>query len=146
VKFLNFSKSFTRSTVLKFWVKTHFKQRNSMSLILTKNLNLRLEPKVLNLLSKCLAKEPKKRRYHLIIMNFGKKKFTVRNIQKKELWCLNIITMEWGTEIFRVWCTTRKLQDPTITSLCSHTIFVKEMDSSNNAKNCKIRSGKHKEF
>jgi hypothetical protein len=51
--------------VLKFRVKTHFKQINSISLILT-NLNLKFEPQVLNLFSKCLAKDPKKRgnNYH----------------------------------------------------------------------------------
>jgi hypothetical protein len=63
---------------LKFRIKTHFKQRNSISLILT-NLKLRFEPHVLNFSSKCLAKDPKKRRYHLIIMNLRVKKFIARN-------------------------------------------------------------------
>ena len=54
-----------------------------MSLILT-NMKLEFEPHVLNLFSKFLAKGPKKR-YQLIIMNFGVKKFIERNTQEKKL-------------------------------------------------------------
>jgi hypothetical protein len=47
------------------------------------NLELRFELCVLNLIWKRDAKDPKKREDHLIIMNFGVKKFIVKNIQKK---------------------------------------------------------------
>jgi hypothetical protein len=47
-------------------------------------MKLRFEAHVFNLFSKCLAKDPKKRRYHPIFMNFVVKKFIVRNTQKKK--------------------------------------------------------------
>jgi hypothetical protein len=51
VKFLIFSRNFTRSTMLKFSVKTLVNKKNSGSLIIT-NLELRFEPCVLSLIWK----------------------------------------------------------------------------------------------
>jgi hypothetical protein len=76
-----FSRNFTRSTVLKFWGKTPVKKNNSSSLIIT-SMELRFEPCVRNLIWKWGAKDPKKRDDHLIFINFGVKKFTLRNTQK----------------------------------------------------------------
>ena len=47
-------------------------------------MELKFEPYVLNLIWKYGAKDPKKRKDHLIFINFGVKKFTVKNIQKKQ--------------------------------------------------------------
>jgi hypothetical protein len=87
--FYFFSINFTRSIVLKFWVKTPVMKNNSSSLIIT-NMELRFEPCVLNLIWKWGAKVPKKREDHLVFINFGVKKFTLKNTHKK-LWCLNVI-------------------------------------------------------
>jgi hypothetical protein len=78
-----FSKKFTRSTVLKFGVTTPVIKNNFSSFILT-NLELRFVSCMLNLIWKWGAKDPKKRDYHLIFINFGVKKFTLKNNQKKE--------------------------------------------------------------
>jgi hypothetical protein len=78
-----FSRTFTRSTVFKFWVKTFVNKKNSNSLIIT-NMELRFEPCVLNLIWKWCPKNWKKREDHLIFINFGIKKFRVKNIQKKQ--------------------------------------------------------------
>jgi hypothetical protein len=67
--------------VLKFGVKTLVNKNNSSSLILT-NLELKFEVCMLNLVWKTGAKDPKKREYHLIFINFGVKKLTLKNIQK----------------------------------------------------------------
>jgi hypothetical protein len=69
--------------VLKFGVKIPINKNNSSSLILT-NLELRFEACVLNLIWKGGAKDPKKRGDHLIFINFGVKKFTLKSTQKKE--------------------------------------------------------------
>jgi hypothetical protein len=68
--------------MLKFWVETPVKENNSSSLIIT-NMELRFEPYVLNLIRKWGTKDPKKRKDHLILMNFGVKKFSIKNTQKK---------------------------------------------------------------
>jgi hypothetical protein len=83
VKFLIFFKNFTRSIVLKFGVKTPVNKNNSSSLILT-NLELTFEACMLNLIWKWCAKDPSKREDHLIFINFGIKKFTLKNTQKRK--------------------------------------------------------------
>jgi hypothetical protein len=90
VKFWFFPRIFTRSIVLKFGVKTPVNKKNSSSPILT-NLELKFEVCMLNLIWKWGAKDPKKREDHLIFINFGVKKFTLKTPQKKKLWCLNVI-------------------------------------------------------
>ena len=50
--------------------------------VILSNLKLRFEPHVLILFSKFLAKDPKKKRYHLNIMNFGVKKFMIKKHPK----------------------------------------------------------------
>jgi hypothetical protein len=57
-------------------------KNNSSSLVIT-NMELRFEPRVLNLIWKLGAKDPKKREDHLIFINFGVKKFILKNTQKK---------------------------------------------------------------
>jgi hypothetical protein len=47
-------------------------------------MEFRFEPCVLNLIWKWGAKDPKKREDHLIFINFGIKKFTLKNTQKKQ--------------------------------------------------------------
>jgi hypothetical protein len=69
--------------VLKFEVKTPINKNNSSSLILT-NLELRFEPCMLNLIWKQGARDPKIREEHLIFINFGVKKFTVKYTPKKK--------------------------------------------------------------
>jgi hypothetical protein len=83
VKFLIFFKNFTRSIVLKFGVKTPINKNNSSSLIFT-NLELKFEACMLNLIWKWGAKDPKKREDYLIFINFGIKKFTLKNTPKKQ--------------------------------------------------------------
>jgi hypothetical protein len=82
VKFLIFSRILTRSIVLKFGIKTPVNNNNSSSLMLT-NLELNFEACMLNLIWKWGAKDPKKREDHLIFINFGVKKFTLKNTPKK---------------------------------------------------------------
>jgi hypothetical protein len=110
MKFLLFFKTFTRSWVLKFWVKTPINKRNLSSFI-SINVELRFEPCMLNLILKYCAKDPKKGEDHLIFINFGIKKFTVRNTpQKKTLMCecyYLLGHMEWRAVIFWGWCPTR---------------------------------------
>jgi hypothetical protein len=48
-------------------------------------MELRFELRVLNLIQKWCAKDPKRREDYVIFMNFGGKRFTVRNTQKKRL-------------------------------------------------------------
>jgi hypothetical protein len=55
------------------------KKNNSSSLIIT-NMEVRFEPCMLNLIWKWGAKDPKKKDDHLILSNFGIKKFTVKLI------------------------------------------------------------------
>jgi hypothetical protein len=58
------------------------------------NMELRFELCVPNLIWKRKAKDPEKREDHLIIMNFGVKKFIVKHTQKKKplmLECYNIL-------------------------------------------------------
>ena len=81
VKFLIFSRNFTRSTMLKFLVKMSINKKNFSSLIIT-NMELRFKPCVLHLIWKLGAKEPKKTKDHLIFINFEVKKFTVKNTQQ----------------------------------------------------------------
>jgi hypothetical protein len=58
-----------------------------------------------------VQKTPKKGEDHLIFINFGVKKFTLKNTQKiKTLTfeCHNLLDpMEWGVVIFGGWCSTR---------------------------------------
>jgi hypothetical protein len=46
-------------------------------------MELRFEPCVLNLIWKRGAKDPKKREDHVIFINFGVKKITLKNTPKK---------------------------------------------------------------
>jgi hypothetical protein len=105
-----FSRIFTRSIVLKFWVETLVNKNNSSSLILT-NLELKFEAGMLKLIWKWGAKDPKKRKDHLIFINFGIKKFTLKStFGKKTLTfeCYNLLDpMEWAVVIFRGWYSTR---------------------------------------
>jgi hypothetical protein len=82
VKFLIFSRNFTRSIVLKFRVKTLVNQKNFSSLITT-NMELRFEPCMLNLIWKWGAKDPKKREDHLIFHNFWNKEVHCKEHPKK---------------------------------------------------------------
>jgi hypothetical protein len=68
--------------VLKFRVKTLVNKNNSSSLILT-NLELTFEPCMLNLIWKRSAKDPKRREDHVFFINFGVKKFTLKNTPKE---------------------------------------------------------------
>jgi hypothetical protein len=88
-----FSRNFTRSIVLKFWVKTLFNKKNSSSLIIT-NMELKFEPCVLNLIWKWGAKKPQKREDRLFFINFGGKKFTLKNTPKKnfDVWMLKLLS------------------------------------------------------
>jgi hypothetical protein len=102
VKFLIFSKKFTRSTMLKFWVMTCFNKKNFSSLIFT-NMELRFEPGVLNLIWNWREKNPRKRKDHLILIDFGVKKFTARNTPNKKTLmfeCYNLLDEE--LEFFEV--------------------------------------------
>jgi hypothetical protein len=65
-------------------IKTPINKNNSSSLILT-NLKLKFEAYMLNLIWKRCAKDPKKGENHLIFINFGVKKFTLKNTPKKTL-------------------------------------------------------------
>jgi hypothetical protein len=69
--------------VLNFGVKTFVNKNNSSSLILT-NLDLKFEACMLNLIWKGDAKDPKIKEDHLIFINFGVKKFTLKNTKKKK--------------------------------------------------------------
>jgi hypothetical protein len=57
------------------------------------------------------CKRPKKRRDHLIFINFGGKEFTIENIPKKTTFmfeCYNLLDpKDWGAVIFWGWFTTR---------------------------------------
>jgi hypothetical protein len=59
-KFLNFSKKNYKVHSVEVLNQDPFEHKNSTSLILT-NLKLGFEPHVLNMFSKCLAKDPKKK-------------------------------------------------------------------------------------
>jgi hypothetical protein len=131
-----------------FWVKSPFKQKNSMSLIFT-NLKLKFEPHVLNLFFKFLAKDPKKRRYNLNIMNFEVKKFTVRNSQKKTLMfeCYNLLDpMDWRAVILEVDIQQGNFKILQFLPQVLIFLFVGELDFFNNARNCRIWSKEYKEF
>jgi hypothetical protein len=106
-----FSRMFTRSIVLKFGVKTPVNKNNSTTLILT-NLELKFDACMLNLIWKWGAKDPKKMEDHLIFINFGVKKFTLKNTppKKKTLTfeCYNLLDpIAWGAVIFGGWCSIR---------------------------------------
>jgi hypothetical protein len=76
--------------VLKFGFKTPVNKKNPSSVILT-NLELQFEPCMYNSIWKWCAKDRKKEEDHLIFINFGVKKFTLKNIQKKknfDIWML----------------------------------------------------------
>jgi hypothetical protein len=78
VKFLIFFKNFYKVHSVEVWSQDPHQQKNSSSLILT-NLELKFEACVLNLIWKWGAKDPKKWEDHLIFINFGVKKFTLKN-------------------------------------------------------------------
>jgi hypothetical protein len=141
VNFLIFSRNFTRSTMLKFWVKTLVNKMNFSSLIIT-NMELRFESCVFTLIWKWCAKDLQKRKGHLISISFGVKKFTEKNTQKKKTLmfeCYNLLArMEWRAAIFWGWFPTRWVQDPMVTSLNLHTLIFWEIDFSNYVKNCKV--------
>jgi hypothetical protein len=69
--------------VLKFGVKTPVNKNNFSSLILT-NLEMKFKVCMLNLIWKGCAKDPKKREDRLIFINFGVKKFTLKDTQKNK--------------------------------------------------------------
>jgi hypothetical protein len=96
------------------------------------------------------CKRPKKKEDHLIFINFGVKKFTLKNTQKNKTLmfeCYNFLNpMEWRAAIFWGWFTTRQLQDPKVTFLNSYTFIFWEIDFPNYVKNYKVWSKKHKEF
>jgi hypothetical protein len=81
---LIFLKKFYKVHSVEVWSEDPHQQNNSSSFILT-NLELTFEPCILNLIWKCGAKDPQKREDHLIFINFGVKKFIVKNTQKKKL-------------------------------------------------------------
>jgi hypothetical protein len=82
VKVFIFFKKFYKVHSVEVLNQYPVNKKNFSSLIIT-NLELRLELRVPNLIWKREAKDPKRREDHLIIMNFGVKKFIVKNIQKK---------------------------------------------------------------
>jgi hypothetical protein len=85
-----FSRIFTRSIVLKFGVKTTVNKKNSNSFILT-NLEMKFEACMLYLIWKWGAKDPQNREDHLIFINFGVKKFTLKHTPQKknfDVWML----------------------------------------------------------
>jgi hypothetical protein len=94
--------------VLKFGVKTPVNKNNSSSLILT-NLELKFEACMLKFIWKWDAKDPKKREDHLIFINFGVKKLTLKNTHKTLTFeCYNLLDpMEWGVVSFGGWFSTR---------------------------------------
>ena len=77
-------------------------QKEFSSLIIT-NMELKFEPCVLNLIWKWGAKDSKKKKDHLIFINFLVKKFITKNTQKKKTLmfkCYNLLDpMEWGIVI-----------------------------------------------
>jgi hypothetical protein len=81
VKFFIFIKKFYKVHSVEV-LSQDLKKNNSTSFIIT-NMELDFEPYVLNLIWKWGAKDLKKREDHLIFINFGVKKFTLKNIQKK---------------------------------------------------------------
>jgi hypothetical protein len=102
--FLFFSRIFTRAIVLKFGVKTLINKNNSSSLILT-NLELKFEACMVNLIWKWGAKDPKKREDHLIFINFGMKKFTLKNTPQKknfDVWML-LFPRSHGMRSYNFW-------------------------------------------
>ena len=91
VKFLIFSRNCTKSIVMKFWIKTPLKPKISKSLILH-NFEVEISAICTQLVSKVLYKRSKKIEHHLIFINFGVKKFTIKkHPQEKKLSCLNFI-------------------------------------------------------
>jgi hypothetical protein len=91
-------------------VRSPSTKNNSSSLIIT-IMELRFEPCVFNLIWKWGAKDLEKRGDHLIFINFGVMKFTLKNTQKNKTLmfeCYNLLApMEWGATIFWGWSTTR---------------------------------------
>jgi hypothetical protein len=82
MKFLIFSKKFYKVHNVELLSQGPINKKNSSSLII-RNMELRFEPCVLNLIWKWRAKDPKRREDRLIFINFGVKKFTLKNTQKK---------------------------------------------------------------
>jgi hypothetical protein len=75
-----FSRIFTRSIVLKFGVKTLVNKNNSYLQIWSWNLRHVCS----TWFGSDVPKDPKKREDHLIFINFGVKKFILKNTQKKK--------------------------------------------------------------
>jgi hypothetical protein len=104
-------------------------------------MKLRFDPCVLNLIWKWDTKDPKRIKDHINFINFGIKKFTKKHPRKKTLMieCYNFLDpMEWGATILWGWFPTRQLQDPTVTSLNSHTLLFWEIDFFNYVKTSKF--------
>jgi hypothetical protein len=104
-----FSRNFTRSIVLKFWVKTPVNKRNFSSLkiqIWSWDLS-----HVCSTWFRSDAQKTQKKEGPLIFINFGVKKITVKNTQKKKTLmfeCYNLLDpMEWGAKFFWGWFPTR---------------------------------------
>ena len=81
---LYFFRKFYKVHKVEVWVKTLVNKNYSSSLIIT-NVKLRFKPCMLNLIWKWDAKDREKREDHLIFINFGVKKLTLKNTQKKEI-------------------------------------------------------------
>ena len=73
-------------------------KKNSNSRILT-NIELKIEPCVLNLIWKWYTNYPKEKEYHLIFMKFGAKKLVVKSTSKEQTqifeYCNLVDPMKW---------------------------------------------------
>jgi hypothetical protein len=91
VKFSIFFRNFYKVHSVEVWRQDPHQQRNNSSSLILTNLELKFQPYMLNLIWKWGAKDPKKKKNHLIFINFGIKKFTLKNTpKKKKLWRLNV--------------------------------------------------------
>jgi hypothetical protein len=98
-----FSRNFTRSTMLKFWVKTLVNKKN-FSLLIIINVELRFEPCMVNLIWKWGTKDPKKREDHLIFIKEVHSKKTSKKEKTSMFKCYNLLdSMEWGALICWGW-------------------------------------------
>jgi hypothetical protein len=67
------------------------RQQKNFSLLIITDMDLKFEPYVLNLVWKWCKKDPKNKKEHLIFINFGVKKFIVKNTQNHknfDVWML----------------------------------------------------------
>jgi hypothetical protein len=111
VKFLIFFKKFYKVHSVEVWSQDPTTNKNNSSSLILTNLELKFEACMLNLIWKWVAKDPKKIEDHLIFINFGVKRFTLKTPQKKRTLtfeCYNLLDpMEWGAVIFGGWCSIR---------------------------------------